>query len=242
LNSQHILQRKAHALNSVIFGSPCLRSEEVLALAQLSLQTQPDLLALIQSWQDRGCTLPHIYLEGITPAARQLGHWWLSDDIDFATVTMACSRLHRLLYELSPSFQADAAPALGATALLLAEPESQHTMGLFMLSEFFKRAGWFTLVEQPLMDIHLQRLLSGHWVDILALSISTQRQLPALKALVKQARAFSSNPRLTIIAGGPIVLQQPQCLSDLGVDWIGQDALETVQRATMMVDPLTLQN
>jgi MerR family transcriptional regulator, light-induced transcriptional regulator len=242
LNSQHILQRKAHALSSLGVGSPCLRVEEAQALAQLSLQAQPDLLALIQSWQDRGCTLPHIYLEGITPAARLLGQWWLSDDIDFATVTMACSRLQRLLYELSPIFQADAAPALGTTALLLAEPESQHTMGLFMLSEFFKRAGWFTLVEQPLMDTHLQRLLSGHWVDILALSISTQRQLPALKALVKQARAFSSNPHLTIVAGGPIVLQQPECLSDLGVDWIGQDALETVQRATMMVDPLTLQN
>jgi methanogenic corrinoid protein MtbC1 len=223
-------------------GSPCLRVEEAQALAQLSLQASSDLLALIQSWQDRGCTLPHIYLEGITPAARQLGQWWLSDDIDFATVTMACSRLHRLLYELSPSFQADAAPALGATALLLAEPESQHTMGLFMLSEFFKRAGWYTLVEQPLLDTHLQRLLSGHWVDILALSVSTQRQLPALKALVKQARKLSSNPNMAIIAGGPMVLSHPQCLGDLGVDWIAHDALDTVQRATMMVDPMTLQN
>ena len=223
-------------------GSPCLRVEEAQALAKLSLQASSDLLALIQSWQDRGCTLPHIYLEGITPAARQLGQWWLSDDIDFATVTMACSRLHRLLYELSPIFQADAAPALGATALLLAEPESQHTMGLFMLSEFFKRAGWYTLVEQPLLDTHLQRLLSGHWVDILALSVSTQRQLPALKALVKQARKLSSNPNMAIIAGGPMVLSHPQCLGDLGVDWIAHDALDTVQRATMMVDPMTLQN
>lgn len=197
---------------------------------------------MIQLWQQRGCTWTDIYLDGITQAARVLGQWWLSDDIDFATVTVGSSRLHRLLYELSPSFLADAAAPRGTTVLLLAEPESQHTMGLFMVSEFFKRAGWYTLVEQPRLEPDLQRLLTGHWVDVVALSISTQRQLPALKSLIAQARVLSPNPKMTIIAGGPMAVDNPQSLAELGVDWIGTDALETVERATLIVDRLTLRN
>ena len=147
-----------------------------------------------------------------------------------------------LLYDLSPQFLAGGHAPLGATALLLAEPESQHTMGLFMLSEFFKRAGWYTLVEQPRMDANVLRLLSSHWVDVLALSISTDRQLPALKVLIRQARKLSPNPRMVIIAGGPMAANQPQLLAELGVDWIGDDAATTVERATQGLGAITPQN
>jgi methanogenic corrinoid protein MtbC1 len=242
LNSQHALSRTAHAFGSAGSGAPGLKPADAQSLAELSLQPQSDLLAAVQLWQQRGLTLPQIYLDGITQAARVLGQWWLSDDIDFATVTVGSSRLHQLLYELSPSFQADAALPIGATTLLLAEPESQHTMGLFMLSEFFKRAGWYTLVHQPRMDLDLQRLLSGHWVDVLALSVSTHRQMSALRSLIAQARALTPNPRMAIIAGGPMALSDPQSLIDLGADWIGTDAMETVERATLQLDPQTLQN
>jgi len=190
----------------------------------------------------RGIDLADIYLHGITEAARTLGLWWVSDQLDFASVTVGSSRLHRLLYDFSPQFQADAASPLGATAVLLAEPESQHTMGLFMLSEFFKRAGWYTLVEQPRLDANVLRLLSSHWVDVLALSVSTQRQWPALKALVRQARQLSPNPRMVIIAGGPMAMEHAGLLQELGVDWVGEDAASTVERATLGVGPLTPQN
>jgi methylmalonyl-CoA mutase cobalamin-binding subunit len=104
-------------------------------------------------------------------------------------------------------------------------------MGLFMLSEFFRRAGWYTLVEQPKLDANVLRLLSGHWVDVLALSVSTDRQLQALRVLVRQARTISPNPHMTIIAGGPLALSNAQALLDLGVDWVGTDAPSTVERA-----------
>ncbi len=210
---------------------------EAERLARLSLQASANLNQVIEGWMQRGIDLADIYLHGITEAARTLGLWWVSDQLDFASVTVGSSRLHRLLYDFSPQFQADAASPLGATAVLLAEPESQHTMGLFMLSEFFRRAGWYTLTEQPRMDANVLRLLSGHWVDVLALSISTQRQLPALKALVRQARQVSPNPRMVVIAGGPMALDQAHKLADLGVDWVGTDARSTVDRASLALRP-----
>mgnify|MGYP003336039482 FL=1 len=232
----------ALAPRSAGFGASVLGVEDAQQLARLSLQATSNLHAQIALWQRRGLDWPQIYLEGITEAARVLGRWWLCDEIDFASVTVGSSRLHRLLYDLSPQFLAGAQAPLGTTALLLAEPESQHTMGLFMLSEFFKRAGWYTLVEQPRLDANVLRLLSSHWVDVLALSVSTQRQWPALKALVRQARQLSPNPRMVIIAGGPMAMEHAGLLQELGVDWVGEDAASTVERATLGVGPLTPQN
>jgi methylmalonyl-CoA mutase cobalamin-binding subunit len=212
-------------------GVRALSADDARHLARQSLLATADLHQVISQWLQRGFSLESIYLDGITQAARVLGQWWLSDEIDFGTVTVGSSRLHRLLYDLSPQFLIDARPPIGATVLMLAEPESQHTMGLFMLSEFFRRAGWYTLVEQPKLDANVLRLLSGHWVDVLALSVSTDRQLQALRVLVRQARTISPNPHMTIIAGGPLALSNAQALLDLGVDWVGTDAPSTVERA-----------
>jgi MerR family transcriptional regulator, light-induced transcriptional regulator len=223
-------------------GVGALSPDDAQHLARQSLLATADLHQVIAGWLQRGVPMPAIYLDGITPAARILGEWWLSDDIDFGTVTVGSSRLHRLLYDLSPQFLLDAKPTTGATVMMLAEPESQHTMGLFMLSEFFRRAGWYTLVEQPRLDANVLRLLSGHWVDVLALSVSTDRQLPALRVLVRQARQISPNPQMAIIAGGPLALIDPQALLDLGVDWVGTDAPGTVERASAAISAATSPN
>jgi hypothetical protein len=86
------------------------------------------------------------------------------------------------------------------------------------------------------------RLLSGHWVDVLALSVSTDRQLAALRVLVRQARTISPNPQMAIIAGGPLALSHPQALLDLGVDWIGTDAPGTVERASASISSVSRKN
>ncbi len=223
-------------------GVRALSTDDAQHLARQSLLATADLHQVIADWLQRGVPMTAIYLDGITQAARMLGQWWLSDDIDFGTVTVGSSRLHRLLYDLSPQFLLDAKPTIGATVMMLAEPESQHTMGLFMLSEFFRRAGWYTLVEQPRLDANVLRLLSGHWVDVLALSVSTDRQLPALRILVRQARQISPNPQMAIIAGGPLALSDPQALLDLGVDWVGTDAPGTVERASAAISAVTRRN
>ncbi len=232
----------AYAAGCADTGVSALQPENVTHLARLSLQAQSDLHACIADWQARGLDLPSIYLHGITEAARTLGRWWLTDEIDFASVTVGSSRLHRLLYDLSPQFQAQASSPLGATVLLLAEPESQHTMGLFMLSEFFKRAGWYTLVEQPRLESDVLRILSSNWIDVLALSVSTDRQLGALGALVRQARQLSPNPGMVIIAGGPMAIQQPDRMTELGVDWLGEDAPGSVERATLGLGVVSRRN
>lgn len=210
-------------------------SEEVHALAVASLRGEADTVRCVSQWLKEDRSIEALYLSAITPAARLLGQWWLSDQIRFSDVTVGSSRLHRLLYDLSPMFLADKAPAKDATVLLLAEPGTQHTMGLFMLSEFFRRDGWHTLVEQPLSALDANRLATHHWIDLVAISVSSDRQFEALRGWVRSVRMQSPNPNIQIVAGGPMAQLMPDALIDLGVDWIGGDAQSTVERANLEI-------
>lgn len=210
-------------------------NEEVHALALASLRSETETEHCVSQWLRQERPMEDLYLWAITPAARLLGQWWLSDRIRFSDVTVGSSRLHRLLYDLSPLFLADKAPPKDATVLLLAEPETQHTMGLFMLSEFFKRAGWHTLVEQPLSALDATRLATHHWIDMVAISVSSDRQFEALRSWVRSVRMQSPNRAIQIVAGGPMAQLMPEALIDLGVDWIGSDAKTTVETASSKV-------
>lgn len=205
--------------------------QDVLALTRASLQDMHSTSLCLSDWLRRGWSIEDIYLHGIVTAARLQGLWWLRDQLDFSALTVGCSRLHRMLYELSPVFLADAQPTQDATVLLLPEPDSQHTMGLFMLSEFFRRAGWHSLLLQPHDLSDTLRIVSSHWVDVMAISVSSDRHLDHLGQLIAQVRQHSPNPNMQIIAGGPMATEMPDALMDLGIDWLGSDAKSTVERA-----------
>jgi methanogenic corrinoid protein MtbC1 len=49
--------------------------------------------------------------------------------------------LQQLLRELSAAFEAETLPRL-RSAVLVTAPGDQHTFGVFILQEFFRRAGW----------------------------------------------------------------------------------------------------
>lgn len=205
---------------------------DVQQLARRSLHDASATRACVDAWVQQGWTLEEIYLQGITAAAQCLGQWWLSDEIAFTEVTIGSSRLHRLLYECSPAFLADALPPRDSTILLIAEPGSQHTMGLFMLSEFFRRAGWRTLLEQPLSWVDKMRPVTRNWLDVVAISVGSDRQLDALRVWIRDLRALSPNPNIRIIAGGPMAQCIPEQLLAMGADWVGGDARSTVLRAS----------
>ena len=207
-------------------------AQEVRQLARASLQDASATRVCVDAWLQQGWTLEAIYLQGITGAAQCLGQWWLSDEIAFTDVTIGSSRLHRLLYEYSPAFLADAQAPRDSTVLLIAEPGSQHTMGLFMLSEFFRREGWRTLLEQPLSWVDKMRPVTRNWLDVVAISVGSDRQLDALRGWIRDLRALSPNPNIQIIAGGPMAQWIPEQLLALGVDWVGTDARSTVLRAS----------
>ena len=79
-------------------------------------------------------------------------------------------------------------------------------LGATLLGGFFDRAGWSVQAEFPQTDPALMSLVSTHWFDALALTLSdvfTRRdRLAALIQTIKDVRTASRNPNMAVIVGG----------------------------------------
>jgi hypothetical protein len=128
-------------------GAPKAVADEELAahvaeFANLVLKFDVNVLAAyINVLRQRGVDTESLLLKLFAPAARKLGEMWEADAIDFVDVTVGTSRLQQLLHQFSLPAQTDATgPA--RRVLLLPTPSEQHTFGLLMVGDFFRRYGW----------------------------------------------------------------------------------------------------
>lgn len=219
-----------------------LGEEEALAPAELErlalacLHSLDRALTLITHWRQQGLGLEDLYVRAIAPCARLLGHWWCCDTADFAQVTIASTNLQRVLHRLSEEFCAPGADRpLGRSLLLATEPQSQHTMGAFMLGEFFRRRGWRVELLNPHDTDDVLTHLRRDWFDAVGLSVSSERQLPSLRALLPRLRQACPNPQLSVLVGGALAQNDPEALQALAVDLVGGDARETVNLLNQLV-------
>jgi methanogenic corrinoid protein MtbC1 len=174
-----------------------------------------------------------VYLEGVTPAARMIGQWWCDDVVDFASTTLAVGRLKQLLFDLSPMFLMDAsAQARGWSCFMAGEFQAQHTLGLFMMSEFFRRNGWQVRADECESGVDLLQKMTSDWFDLMAISLSHETQIPVMRRLIPQIRKASPNPALKIMAGGALLTVFPDVAEEIGADAITQDA-RTAQKIAL---------
>ena len=214
-------------------GKSAIDLAQIQILAQACLQGLDAARQVVFGWQRQGQSLEDIYLQGITPCARLLGEWWGTDRLDFAMTTIASSHLQQLLHDFSAEFLQEAPQERnGWSLLLLTEPGAQHSMGLFMLSEFFKRAGWTVTVGVPQDVPEFKRLFQSDWFDAVGVSVSTDRHLDTLAALLPQLRDSSDNLNMRVFAGGPMAFMAPERLQSLAAEVIVEDALVTVSQVT----------
>jgi MerR family transcriptional regulator, light-induced transcriptional regulator len=184
-----------------------------------------------------GIELEEIYLNLLTPVARKLGEQWESDEADFTQVTVALWRIKQLMYDLSPIFQEYAEyKQQGKSVMLVPLPGSQHTLGLFMVSEFFARAGWRVWGELAATEADILRMAKTQWFDVIGLSASVREQFPDLKRMIDEVRSVSLNPHVGIMIGSPVFNQNPELVEDLGADMVGVDAVDALEKATFHVE------
>lgn len=214
-------------------GKSALDTAQVQLLAQACLQGLDAARQVVFGWQRQGQSLQDIYLQGIAPCARRLGQWWSEDRLDFAMTTIACAHLQQLLHDFSAEFLQEAPQSpTGWSLLLLTEPGAQHSLGLFMLSEFFKRAGWTVTVGVPQDVAEFKRLFQSEWFDVVGISVSTDRHLDTLATLLPQLKAGADNLSLRLFVGGPMALREPVRLRGIAAEMVAEDAPTTVTRIT----------
>jgi methanogenic corrinoid protein MtbC1 len=189
--------------------------------------------------RSHGLTVDAVYLYLLSPAARYLGELWESDACSFTEVTLGMWRIQQLMYDLSPVFHANRKPLVTPgkqrRILIATLPGSQHSFGLSMLSEFFRSEGWTVLAIPAPDERELIEALVNNWLDVFALSVSLDSELDNAKNIIEFARKRSCNPEISVIAGGPLFLNNPELAESVGADGTSMDAPGALKLATQLL-------
>jgi len=189
-------------------------------------------LGFVERLHDDGMLLETVYLDVLAPTARRLGEYWCEDRCSFTEVTLGLWRLQQLLRHLGPAFREEAAqPHRGLAALLLPVPGEQHSFGLLMIAEFFRRAGWSVSSGPFASPAAMANALRRDWFSVVGFSVSAETHLDALVSGIRTVRRASRNPAVAVMLGGPLILDRPDLVIRLGADATAADGREAIARA-----------
>jgi methanogenic corrinoid protein MtbC1 len=224
---------------------PSLRNRpspsDIETLARLALARDSDAaLAFVESLRDGGIALDVLYLELLAPSARYLGDLWDQDRNDFMEVTVALLQLHRLLHALAGSSPLESEPREPSRRVLLTPvPGEQHTFGLVMVGEFFRRAGWEVWDEPGATREQLVALLRTEWFSIVGLSVSCERSAGLVAGVIHALRRASLNKSVGIMVGGQPFVGNPDRVALVGADATAADGREATLQAQNLLMALS---
>lgn len=232
-----LLHQQADEAAAVADGGPRPSAEQVADFTALVMAGDAAVVfAFVQLLLGAGISLEAVYLDLLSPVARRLGELWEQDRCDFGDVTVGLWRLQQLVYELEPGFrQEQRGSPQGRRILLMPAPGDQHTFGLFMVGEFFLRAGWNVHTEPDSTLHRVVQLARDNWFDIAGFSAGAEVRLDTLVDCIRALRRSSRNPSIHVMVGGPIFLKQPELVAVVGADGMAADARAAVQHAERVV-------
>ncbi|MDF1749644.1 MAG: cobalamin-dependent protein [Alphaproteobacteria bacterium] len=198
-------------------------------------QEVPVAFSYIEAIQIQGMKLESVFLDLLAPAARSLGTMWDEDTVSFADVTVGLSRLQQILRELSPNTDTTMDEiAVGHRALLASVPGDQHTFGVFMVEEFFRRGGWDVVTCVLESSEELLELAAIEEFSIIGFSTGRDDLLDQLASDVRSLYRVSKNKDVRILVGGRCFLDDPGLLQKIGADGTASNGLEAVSVANTL--------
>lgn len=183
-----------------------------------------------------GLPLETLFLDVMTPAARSLGEGWEQDRFSFSDVTIGLCRLHEMLNRLSYIYSGRVGGSGAGHSIALAAPNEQHTFGLIMTGEFFRRAGWFVWPETPLSCDAAVALARDERFDVIGFSASADRALGPLADTIVEVRRVSANSAVRILVGGSAFIRDPDAVEKVGADALAVDGRDAVLQAEALLD------
>ena len=207
-----------------------VKPADVELLASHLLDRSDDFVdGFVAEIESRGIDLETLLLDLLAPTARLLGVMWEEDLCDFTDVTIALSRLQRLLRSLTArSDLSEEWVPTGPSVLLSVTPGEQHTFGLSLVSEFFRRAGWSVYDEIPESEEEIVQRVRAQSFEVVGFSLSGEVLRDRLASVIKSVRMFSRNRKVGVIVGGAVFQEHPDWVNLVGADASANDGLEAV--------------
>jgi MerR family transcriptional regulator, light-induced transcriptional regulator len=228
----------AHSVAANDSAAPLPTPLEVEAFVQYVLAGDAQAFdGMIGRLRERGMAIDNIYLGLLTPAARLLGTMWEDDRVMFSDVTVAVGQLQRIMRGLSPAFGDEVDhPCDGRRILLMPAPGEQHTFGLTIVADFFRRAGWQVVGGVGDSSLDPVALVRIEWFDVVGISCGVQARLDWLKTGISAVRQASRNKAIGVMVGGPIFIGAPGLAADVGADATAVDGRQAPEVAEQLLE------
>lgn len=215
-----------------------IAAAEPESLAQLTLDTEVyALLAHVEGVLARGVPIETVFIDLLAPAARVLGDYWEQDVCDFVDVTMGLWRLQQVVHELGGRAPCPSARTRADRRVLFTVPPGdQHSFGLVMIEEFFRRAGWRTWSAPDAGLVELRAIVGRQWFEMIGLTVSNIDHVAGLPAIVGELRRASRNPAVAIMVGGGFFNDHPELAAASGADATAADGRLALVAAEQLVE------
>jgi MerR family transcriptional regulator, light-induced transcriptional regulator len=185
----------------------------------------PQLSAKLREMMMWGHDLDGVLLDLMAPVARTLGEMWERDSITFIDVTIAVQRMQQVLRDICQSTTSD---AYGPHALLLPAPGETHSFGLVIVSELFRKRGWFVAGGLPVSRRELVNMVQCQPYAIVGFSLSNDALLGELKDAIRNVRKSSVFRNVMVVVGGRVFDGRPHLAGEIGADAAFADAAEVI--------------
>lgn len=209
---------------------------QIAAFVELALAL--DHAPLVEAFSTlvaEGHPVDQLFLDLLAPSAALLGRMWDEDLCDFNEVTTGVARLQLLLSGFR--LEGETAPLDGKRRLLLmCAPEEQHTFGVRMVEQFLRRADWTVSVELTSSQEEIAALVASEWFGVVGLTLSNERRIDQLAVAIRSVRNASCHRSIGVMVGGPVFLEHPELVAQVGADASAVDAPTAVLLAQRLLD------
>jgi methanogenic corrinoid protein MtbC1 len=147
--------------------------------------------------------------------------------------------LQHLVHELGQRVPREAIVArVNRRAFFTVFPGDQHSFGVVMIEDFFRRAGWQTASAPTSTLDDIVNLVANDWLELIGLTVSYEAHIDALPDIIAALRNKSKNPALLVMVGGRIFTEQPGLAARVGADGTAPDGKQAVLSAEKLLGQL----
>ncbi len=189
--------------------------------------------AIITSVRAEGTPAEVVYLKYLAASARLLGEWWLEDKASFVEVTVGTGRMFAIMRGMRHLFEPDFNTP-HKSAVFASVPGEDHTLGVRMAADLFRKDGWDIALKVGLEHDDLIAEIERMPRSIIGLSIGGRHSVDALSKLVVALHICRPNDPL-LVSGQDIHEIRP-ILNLMGLDGIAETLDEAKEQMASLWD------
>lgn len=172
---------------------------------------------IVSHLHEMGLTNTDIIDEVIPAAARRIGEQWVSDELTFAEVTCSAARMQemsRFLGTHEPRSLLELHPA--SKILLIVPKDEQHTMGVFVAADQFRRQGLTVEIAIGQDESDLKQTISDQPFAIFGISAASNGLIDPIRSIVDILKDFDET--IPVALGGNILRIDADAKAKTNVD------------------------